>query len=106
MFSSVPMTQINVASPVSKLDDVLSVMENLDVSHPAIYSIRRWRRNRASTWRRGTKEQFSAKLRHVSSGQLKVSNEGGSMSSAEVEKLLSGGFEESMDSASSCKERY
>ena len=33
MFSSVPMTQINVASPVSKLDDVLGVMEKLGCIH-------------------------------------------------------------------------
>ena len=42
MFSSVPMTQINVASPVSKLDDVLSVMEKLGCIHINLIPIRRW----------------------------------------------------------------
>ena len=52
MFSSVPMTQINVASPVSKLDDVLSVMEKLGCIHIQPYTqfedIRRWYKERES----------------------------------------------------------
>ena len=103
MFSSVPMTQINVASPVSKLDDVLSVMEKLGCIHIQPYT--QFEDGVGIGQARSGEEaqrnsSLLAKARSLS-GQLKVSNEGGSMSSSQVEKLLSSGFEDSMDSASS-----
>ena len=55
--------------------------------------------NRASTFgEEAKKSPLLAKARSLRG--IKVSNEGGSMSS-QVEKLLSSGFEDSMDSASS-----
>ena len=103
MFSSVPMTQINVASPVSKLDDVLEVMEKLGCIHIQPYT--QFEEGvgigKARSGEEADKNSTLLAKARALVDEMGATNDQGPMKSSDVEKLLSGGFEESMDEASS-----